>query len=64
MDFHVLSTHSSGRSDDSPLQLISVELLAYYRRIEAEYLRLREPRYLRRRRGSDNTRTVSRNPAP
>jgi hypothetical protein len=61
MDFHVLSTHSSGRSDDSPLQFISEEKLAYYRRIEAEYLRLQEPLYLRRRRGEDATRVTSPN---
>lgn len=46
MDFHVLTTHR-GVDDETPLQLISAEQLAYYQQVEAAYLgllqRLAEP---------------------
>jgi hypothetical protein len=38
---HVLTTHREP-TDESPLQLISAARLEYYRRIEADYLRLRQ----------------------
>jgi hypothetical protein len=41
-DATILSTHSRGKDDGTALQLIRADLLAYYRSIEAEYLRLLE----------------------
>jgi hypothetical protein len=64
MDFHIFTTNNQGRDDQSPLQLISAELLAHYRRIESEYVKLQRAACMRRRRGSDNTRTISPKPAP
>jgi hypothetical protein len=42
MDFHILSTHQRNSDDDTPLQMVSAEQVAYWQRIEAEYLRLLE----------------------
>lgn len=46
MEFHVFTTHR-GPVDETPLQMISAQQLAYYQRMEAAYLgllqRLAEP---------------------
>jgi hypothetical protein len=54
MDFHVFTTHQR-RDDSTPLQLISAELLAYYRSLEASALRAQ--RWVKRR-GGEDTRCV------
>lgn len=60
----VISTHSNGKKDDTPLQLISADMLAHYRRIEAEHAKLMVAGCAQRRRGSDSTRMIIRNPSP
>jgi len=42
MDFHILSTHQRGSDDDTPLQMVSAEQVAYWQRIEANYADLLE----------------------
>jgi hypothetical protein len=42
MDFHILSTHQRNSDDATPLQMVSAEQVAYWQRIETEYLRLLE----------------------
>lgn len=41
MEVEILTAHRLTERDTSPLQFISAELLAYYRRCEAELARLR-----------------------
>lgn len=40
MDFHILSTHHRDRADDSPLQFISAQRLAYLLALEAKVVAL------------------------
>lgn len=41
---HIMTTNSRGQDDQSPLQLISAELLEHYQRCEAELLALKTGR--------------------
>lgn len=38
----IFSTHRKDAADETPLQMVSAEQVAYWRRIEVEYLRLLE----------------------
>lgn len=41
MDREILTAHSLGDTDETPLQMISAALLAHYRRCEAELAALK-----------------------
>jgi hypothetical protein len=42
MDFHIISTHQQNKDDTTPLQLVSAAQVAYWKKIEANYLELLE----------------------